>query len=114
MKEQNPKRQGVLRRFRWGIIFASVYFIVALSCYVIYSSDRHEYSIPMFIFYYSSFPVYVAFAEVLKAFRRLSGFIYFNELMLVIMVLFFTTVLYFWIGQGLACVLSIFRKKKNG
>lgn len=113
-KVSSPRKLPVLRRFRWGIIFASVYFIVALSCYVIYSSDRHEYSIPMFIFYYSSFPVYVAFAEVLKAFRLLSGFIYFNELILVIMVLFFTTVLYFWIGQGLACVLSIFRKKKSG
>lgn len=106
MKEQNHNGKGVLRRFRWGLIFASAYLLIALTCYVLYRADRHEYSIPMFIFYYSSLPVYVLFAEALKEIR--GSFInpaYF-ELLLVSLVCLFTAAIYFVIGQAIGWLLG--------
>ncbi|MDH4241497.1 MAG: hypothetical protein OEW48_18210 [Phycisphaerae bacterium] len=96
MKKQNPKRQGVLRRFRWGLLFALVYLVTAVVSYFLYRADRHEYSIPMFIFIYSSYPVYIILVEVLRPIRIWAH----SELLLVSMILLFTTVLYFAIGQA--------------
>jgi hypothetical protein len=105
MKKQNHNRKGVLRRFRWGLLFASAYLLTALTCYVLYRADPHEYSIPLLIFYYSSFPVYVLFVkvltEILMSFRNSAYF----ELLLVVLVWLFTAAIYFVIGQAIGCLL---------
>jgi len=115
MKASRPGKQSLLGHLRWGILFSLVYFIVALSCYLIYLSNKHEYSIPMFIFYYSSYPVYVVCALLLRILQhsRLMFFDYYMELIPIPTILFFTTVLYFWIGQGLAYRFGKLLKKKS-
>lgn len=115
MKVSSPGKQSLLGHLRWGILFSLVYFIVALSCYLIYLSNKHEYSIPMFIFYYSSYPVYVVCALLLRILQhsRLMFFHYYMELMPIPTILFFTTVFYFWVGQGLAYMFSKFLKKNS-
>lgn len=115
MKASSPGKQSLLGHLRWGILFSLVYFIVALSCYLIYLSNKHEYSIPMFIFYYSSYPVYVVCTLLLRILQhsRLMFFHYYMELMPIPTILFFTTVLYFWVGQGPAYMFSKFLKKKS-
>jgi len=115
MKASSPGKQSLLGHLRWGILFSLAYFIVALSCYLIYLSNKHEYSIPMFIFYYSSYPVYVVCALLLRILQhsRLMFFHYYMKIMPIPAILFFTTVVYFWIGQGLAYMFSKFRKKKS-
>lgn len=112
-KVSSPTKLSALRRFRWGILFASVYLIVALSPYIVYLFDRDADWIGLFVFRYSSLPMRAVCVEVLKAFRRFCRLPY-NEQMLIPTVLLVTGILHFWIGQGLACVLSIFRKKKSG
>ncbi len=97
MKKQNPKRQGVLRRIRWGLLFALVYLVTGLVSYFLYQANRHEYSIPGFVFIYSSYPVYLILVEVLRPIRSWAH----SELLLVSMILLFTTVLYFAIGQAM-------------
>jgi hypothetical protein len=105
MKEQNHSEKGVLRQFRWGMLFASAYLLIAITCYALYRADRHEYSIPMFIFYYSSLPVYMLLAEVLKEIR--GSFINpgYSELFLVSLVCLFTAAIYFIIGQAIGWLL---------
>ena len=110
MKEQNPQRQGVLRRFRWGLLFALVYLVTAVVSYFLYQANRHEYSIPAFVFIYSSYPVYLILVEILRPIRSWAH----SELLLVSMILLFTTVLYFVIGQAMGCFFrNILREKRN-
>ena len=96
MKEQNPKRQGILRRFRWGLLFALVYLVTGLASYFLYQANRHEYSIPGFVFIYSSYPVYLILVEVLRPIRSWAH----SEALLVSLILLFSAVLYFAIGQA--------------
>jgi hypothetical protein len=115
LKESSAGKPSVLGHLRWGILFALVYFIVALSCYLIYLSNKHEYSIPMFIFYYASYPVYVVCALLLRIVQHscFMFFYYYKKLMPITTILFFTTVFYFGVGQGLAYMFSKLRTKKN-
>jgi len=94
MKEQNQERQGILRRFRWGVLFALVYLVTAVVSYFLYRADRHEYSIPMFVLIYSSYPVYIILLEVLRSIYS------YSEALFVSLILFFSAVLYFAIGQA--------------
>lgn len=96
MKEQNPERQGILRRFRWGVLFALVYLVTAVVSYFLYRADRHENSLPLFIFYYSSYPVYIILVEVFRPIRSWAH----SEALLVSLILLFSAVLYFAIGQA--------------
>ena len=115
MRASSPKKQSLLGHLRWGILLSSLYFVVALSCFVIYLSNRHENSIPMFIFYYASYPLYVVGAFLLRIVRHscLMFIIPLRKIMPFLIILFFTTVLYFWVGQGLACLCGKFLKKKS-
>jgi hypothetical protein len=104
----------VLRHLRWGIIFSSVYFIIALSCYLIYLSNKQEYGVLMFVISYSSFPVY-AICVLLQRFIANGLFFFYSQYYFLIpTVLCFTTMFYFWIGQGLAYVLGKISNQKNG
>jgi hypothetical protein len=91
-----------LRRFRWGLLFAFVYSLIALSCYILYVRDRHEYSIPLFIFGYISFPVYVVF-EVFRPF--IITYLDRNEVVSVTVIVFLTAIVYFCLGEVLAYLL---------
>jgi hypothetical protein len=103
MKKVNPEGQSFLWRFRWGLLFASVYSLIALSCYILYVRDRHEYSIPLFIVVCLSFPVYVVFAEVLRPF--LITYLDHNEAVFVMVIIFLTAIVYFCLGEVLAYLL---------
>jgi hypothetical protein len=102
MKKVNPEGQSFLWRFRWGLLFASVYSLIALSCYILYVRDRHEYSIPLFIFGYISFPVYVVF-EVFRPF--IITYLDRNEVVSVTVIVFLTAIVYFCLGEVLAYLL---------
>jgi len=102
MEGFNPGGQSFLRRFRWGLLFAFVYSLIALSCYILYVRDRHEYSIPLFIFGYISFPVYVVF-EVFRPF--IITYLDRNEVVSVTVIVFLTAIVYFCLGEVLAYLL---------
>ena len=115
LKESGAGEPSVFSNLRWGILFSTIYFVVALSCYLIYLSNKHEYSIPMFIFYYSSYPVYTACIFLLRVLRDSHGlfYYYYSRMMPVPTILFLTTALYFWMGQGIAYMFGRFLKKKS-
>ncbi len=115
LKASKPENRSVLSHLRWGILFSCVYFVVALSCYLAYLSKKQQYGMPVYVFYYSSLPVYTVYALLLRFLQNHTPFscFHYNKSMFVPIVLFFTTILYFWVGQGLGCMLSRFRKKKT-
>jgi len=115
MRVSSPRKQSLLGHLRWGILLSSAYFIVALLCFVIYLSNRYEDSIPRSIFYYASYPLYVvgAFLKNIVEHSYLMFFYHISKIMPFLIILFFTTVLYFWVGQGLAYLFGKFLKK-NG
>ena len=110
MKEPNRRKQSFLRRFRWGILPASVHLLITVPCAIIYLTHPQEYSIPMFIAVYLSYPVYHVLFVVLRRqtlfIERLSH----GETIAVAVTLTVTAIFYFAIGQTLAYIL---RKVKS-
>jgi len=115
MRASSPRKQSLLSHLRWGILLSSLYFVVALSCSVIYLFNRHEDSIPMSIFYYSNYPLYVVGAFLLRIVKHsyIMFIIPLRKIIPFLIILFFTTALYFWVGQGLTYLFGKFLKRKS-
>ena len=97
MKGHHPERQGILRRFRWGLLPALLYVVTAVVSYLFYQANRHEYSIPLFVFVYSSYPVYLILLEVLQPIRSWA----YSEALMVSLIVLFSAILYLAIGQAM-------------
>ena len=96
MKKDHPERQGISKRFRWGLLLALFYVVTAVVSYLFYQANRHEYSIPGFVFIYSSYPTYLILVEVLRPIRSWAH----SEALMVSLILLFSAILYFAIGQA--------------
>jgi len=102
---------GVWKMTRVGLIVASVYGVIAVTCSALYLLDRHEYSVPMFIVGYLSYPVhYVVFGLM----RRQTLFIErlpFGEIIGLAILVVMTAVLYFAVGMGASALWRAARRK---
>ncbi len=92
------------QRLRWGCFFAGLYLLVSVPCAVVYQMHRHEYSIPMLVVSYASFPVQFVMVGVLRPFtahieRWPHGEVWFLSILLGM-----TTLFYFFVGQSLGWV----------
>jgi hypothetical protein len=85
---------------KWGAVFAGLYLLVSIPCAVAYLLDRHEYSIPMFIVVYASFPVHFLLFEVLRSVTIPIERLPCGEVLGVSIVVALTACLYFAVGQA--------------
>jgi hypothetical protein len=89
-------------RHRLACWIGSAYLVVAVLSTVAYLVDRHEYSIPLFVLVYASFPVhwilYEGFRPQMAHVERLPH----GELIGLALLVALTTLLYFGVGQVLA------------
>ena len=99
-------RESWYRRHRLGIWFAGSYLVVAVLSNVAYMIDRHEYSIPLFVLVYASFPVYWIGTEVLKPQMAFMEQLPQGELIGFAILVGLTAWLYFGVGQGLAYIIK--------
>jgi hypothetical protein len=90
-------------RYRLGIYFASSYLVVALLSTAAYLADKHEYSIPMFVVRYASYPVYWIQYDVFRPQLAFVERLPQGELIGFAILIGLTTLLYFAVGQLLAC-----------
>ena len=98
-------RQGhAFQQLKWGVVFAGLYLLVSVPCAVIYLIDRHEYSIPMLIVSYASFPVQFVISDGLRPLTAHIGHWPYGEVWLLSILLGATTLLYFLLGQSLGWV----------
>ncbi len=100
MTDRNATCASRWTRFLPGVICAGVYLVIALPSSLLYLANPHEYSIPMLIVVYLSFPVQFILFEILKSqtafIERLPG----GEIISLGLLLALTASLYFLVGQG--------------
>lgn len=101
------------RRYRWGLCAGSLYLGVALLSIAAHLADRHEYSLPLFVLVYASFPVYWLQAEVFKPQMAFLAGLPQGELIGFAILVGLTTPLYFGAGQLLRCLVRS-RKPPSG
>lgn len=89
-------------RYRLGIYFAGIYLVVAVLSTAAYLADKHEYSIPMFVVVYASFPVYWILSEIFRPQMAFLERLPQGELVGFVILIGLTTLLYFGVGQLLA------------
>ena len=112
MSEPTPHKQGFLRRFRWGILPAAVYLLIALSCVIIFEADPHEYHPAMFIAAYLSYPVYVVLFVLLRRHTVFIERLPYGEAISCAMLLLVTAVLYFAVGLAVGYVVRRMRASR--
>jgi hypothetical protein len=84
---------------KWGILCAGIYLLVSIPCAGVYLADRHEYSIPLFIIYFASFPTHFVMFQVLRPVTLPLERLPHGETWGLLILLVFTALLYFFIGQ---------------
>ena len=97
-------KNRTFQRLKWGFLFAGLYLLVSVPCAVLYQTHRHEYSIPMLIVSYASFPVHFIIVDVLRPFTAHIERWPHGEIWFLSMLLGVTTLLYFFLGQSLGWV----------
>lgn len=104
----------LFQRLKLGIFFAGVYLLVSVPCAVAYLVDRHEYSIPMFIVYVTSFPAHFLIFQVLRPVTLPLERVPYGETLGLLILLLLTASLYFAAGQGVGwLVRSLARRVKS-
>ncbi len=89
-------------RYRLGIYFACIYLVVSVLSTAAYLADKHEYSIPLFVVVYASFPVYWILSEIFRPQMAFVERLPQGELVGFVILIGLTTLLYFGVGQLLA------------
>jgi hypothetical protein len=99
------------RRYGWGCCLGGTYLVVALLSAAAHFADRHEYSIPLFVLVYASYPVYWVLSEPLKpqfvVLERLPQ----GEAIGLVILVGLTTLLYFGAGQLLSFLVKSVRQQ---
>ena len=97
-------------RFRWGLVLAFAYLLVAVPCAAVYLADRHEHCIPMYIVYFLSFPVHFLLFDVLRPQTIFIERLPCGETVAISVWLALTAAFYFVVGQSLAGIARSVRR----
>lgn len=97
-------------RYRWGLGFGSIYLVVALFSASAYLADRHEYSIPLFILLYASFPVHWVLFGLCKPQMVFVERLPQGEFIGLAILVGLTALFYFGVGQLLALLVNSARR----
>ena len=89
-------------RHRLAFWVGSAYLVVAGLSTAAYLADRHEYSIPLFVLVYASFPVHWILWEGLRPQMAHIERLPHGELIGLALLVALTTLLYFGVGEVLA------------
>jgi hypothetical protein len=88
----------------------SVYVVVAVVSAAAYLADRHEYSIPMLVLVYASFPVHWILYEVFRPQLAFVERLPQGEIIGLALLVALTALFYFGVVQVLACSIKSARR----
>lgn len=104
-------RHSWLLRHRLALGAGGVYLVVAVVLTGAYLADRHEYSLPLLVLVYASFPAHWILYEVFRPQMAFVERLPYGEVIGLALLVALTTVLYFGASQVLACSIQSARRR---